>query len=203
MSTSLAEYYRGVEAAAAALASAPATPSARAIAVHDAVQPLLAADGTVPRACHSGCAHCCHFPVGVTFAEASLLAEAVAADPEARSRVLDHAVIAHQLGWPALVGMPCPFLRSDHSCGVYAARPLPCRALASFDAEACAAAVRGQATVPRDEAAFWRGLGAAATLATSAPAGSRELRSAVAGLLLADPSPEARAEAFLIARAVP
>lgn len=99
--------------------------------------------------------------------------------------------------------MPCPFLRTDRSCGVYAARPLPCRALASSDAEACAAAVRGQATVPRDEAAFWRGLGAAATLATAAPVGSRELRSAVAGLLLAEGNPEARAEAFLIARAAP
>jgi hypothetical protein len=51
--------------------------------------------------------------------------------------------------------------------------------------------------VPRDEAAFWRGLGAAAALAGDPPGGSRELRSALAALLAHPADPAA---AFAAAR---
>ncbi|MCA8950541.1 MAG: hypothetical protein KDE27_13640, partial [Planctomycetes bacterium] len=71
------EFYRGLEAAEAALAMRPdAPPGARAAAVHAAIAPLLSpGPDTAPRACARGCDACCHFPVGVTHAEAERLAD--------------------------------------------------------------------------------------------------------------------------------
>lgn len=182
MSTTLAEYYRGHERASRAIA-AHATPAERARAVHEAVAPLLRdTDAHGELACRSGCAHCCHFPVGVTFAEAVRLSEAVRQDPRLRRRVLDEAASTASQTWSELVARPCPLL-VDGACARYAERPLPCRALGSRDADACAASLTGDVPVPRDEHAFWRGLGAAAALAQGPPAGHRELRSALAALL--------------------
>lgn len=178
MGTNLAEFYRGVEAAAAVGQSLAA--AARASAVHDAVAPLLVGVGS--RACREGCAHCCHFPVGVTYPEVLALRAALADDACLRARVLEDARASASLGWGELVGRACPLLK-DGRCAVYDARPLPCRALASRDDSACARALRGEGEAPRDELAYWRGLGAASVLAAAHPAGSRELRSALAAVL--------------------
>jgi hypothetical protein len=181
MATNHAEFYRGAEAAAAAIASG-ASPTAAARAVHQAMLPLLAeGPGSPPRACRAGCAHCCHFPVGVTFAEALLLHRTLAAEPGLHAAVLANARADAERPWRELVGRPCPLL-TDGRCSAYDSRPLPCRALASSDDAACAAVLRGTGTAPRDEAAFWRGLGAASVLAKGQPGPSRELRSVLCAL---------------------
>jgi hypothetical protein len=196
--TNHAEFYRGVEAAAAALAAAssPSPDDARAEAaarVHSAFD-RLANESRDTHACREGCAHCCHFPVGVGFAEAARLARAVAPRADLRAKVLAAAAAVEDLPWGQLVGRACPLLEGD-ACAVYAARPLPCRSLASRDARACAAALAGDAVaVPRDEARYWRGLGAGAELARRDGIPPRELRAAVAALLGApDDAPAARA----------
>lgn len=180
MATSHAEFYRGAEAAAAAAAGT--SPVAAARAVHDALRPLLAAGPDSPkRACRAGCAHCCHFPVGVTFAEALLLHRTLAAEPVQHAAVLANARADAHRPWLDLVGRPCPLLVAGR-CSTYDSRPLPCRALASSDEAACASALRGTGTAPRDEASFWRGLGAASVLAKGQPGPSRELRSVLCAL---------------------
>lgn len=188
MTTSLDEYYRGLEAAATALGGVPqathaADPAAAAAAVHAASSVWLAASPERPRDCGSGCAHCCHFPVGVTFAEALRLHEVLAqAGAEQHQRVLAAAgTPGEAVPWADLVGHACPLLEHGR-CRTYAARPLPCRALASSDANACAAALQGPVRVPRDEVAFWRGVGAVAALGQIGAGGSRELRSALLAL---------------------
>lgn len=198
------EFYRGAEAAAAALARPHRDAAAAAAAVHGALLPLLSERAERPaQACAAGCAHCCHFPVGVTFGEAQRLALALQEAPELRHRLLAAADATRELAWRGLVGVPCPLLH-DGRCTAYAARPLPCRAMASRDADACAQALAGGPTPPLDAVAFWRGLGAADTLAqASAPTGSRELRSALAALLAADANGSDPAAAFAAARRPP
>lgn len=203
MRTNQAEFYRGLEAASGALANAKADADGGAaplaIAVHDAVTPLLTADAA-SHACRAGCAACCHFPVGVTFAEAQRLAAAIAAEARLVDRVLAEADASEPLAWPQLVGRPCPLLLEGR-CRRHEARPLPCRALASRDAAACERALTAAVEVPRDEAASWRGLGAGAALASAGPVhGHRELRAALAAVLR---HPAAAAAAFLAARAAP
>ncbi len=197
------EFYRGVAAAAAALATTtPATPAAqRAAAVHTALAPLFAAtSAAASRACRRGCDHCCHLPVGVTFGEVLQLLAAVQEQGPLPARVAAAARRTAGTPWDRLVGQPCPLL-ADGACAVHAARPLPCRALASSDADACARALHAPVVVPFDGDAMWRGLGAGDVLAQAeAPAGHRELRSALAGVLAAPPA--GRAVAFLAARAV-
>lgn len=184
MATNHGEWLRGVEAAGQARATAGADPATRAAAVQAAVDPLLAArPGAPQRACQPGCAHCCRFPVGITFAEARLLASVVATSSFLCGRVLADAAATAALPFSALVGRPCPLLQHG-ACMVYSVRPLPCRALASADAAACERAAAGDSGfVPRDDTAWWRGLGAAAVLGADAPAGTRELRAALAALL--------------------
>ncbi|MGE3171318.1 MAG: YkgJ family cysteine cluster protein [Planctomycetota bacterium] len=141
-------------------------------------------------ACRAGCAHCCHHPVGVTFAEAAALAFALQRLPPAErvareARVHAAAADAAPAPWSALAGRPCPLLAADGACVVYADRPLACRAWASTDAAACASHAAGvPVPLPFDEDALALGLGVAAVLAErSVPSGHRELRAALAALL--------------------
>ncbi len=198
MANNQAEYYRGVEAAGSAVAALPTVAAqARATAVHAISDDLLRDTSAVAeRACRVGCSHCCHFPVGVTFGEALAVAEVVRASSALTASLHRERAASAALPWAQLVGRACPFLVQGH-CAVYAVRPLPCRALASRDANACAAVLHGAKgiEVPRDDEAYWRGLGAAAILAADHPAGSRELRSAVAALLA-----ESSAAAFATAQ---
>lgn len=196
------EYYRGLAAAGAALAEhAAATAETRARAVHAALAPLLdATPAASTRQCRRGCSHCCHLPVGVTFGEVMRLAHGLVATPGLAAAVAAAAAATRGLAWNALAGHACPLLL-DGVCLAHAERPLACRALASSDARACAAALRGPAVVPFDREALWRGLGAGDVLAAAEPAlGHRELRSALVAVLGA--APAAQAEAFRRARPV-
>ncbi|MBL8750118.1 MAG: YkgJ family cysteine cluster protein [Planctomycetes bacterium] len=188
-----ADYYRGAERAGEALARAGTDPSARARAVHAAIAPLLRdTEAAAASACRKGCAHCCHFPVGVTFPEAMLLAAAVRAEGEGAAGFVTASARYAGSTWRALVGRPCPFLRAGE-CAVHDVRPVPCRALASSDADACARGLGGRGAVPVDSEALWRGLGATDVLGCGEAAGSRELRSAVSGILGARCGEEAAA----------
>jgi hypothetical protein len=197
---SQSDYYRGVEVAQQALAGAAASPQARAAAVHEAMAgPFADTPLAAQHACRAGCDHCCHLPVGITFGETLRLVDALAALPAVAPRVADAARATAHRSWRELATLPCPLLQ-DRRCCVHDARPLPCRALASTDADACARGLRGSANVPVDDAAFVRGLGAAAALAAAdAPVGRRELRSALAAVLAAK-GPHERAAAFAAAR---
>lgn len=103
-------------------------------------------------ACRSGCAHCCHQPVGITAIEAITIVEHLRqtlseADlARVRARVAD----AHEKARGAATAArfstehPCPFLEESR-CSIYDVRPLVCRGMNSRDAEACAGIVRDPA----------------------------------------------------------
>ncbi|MFT3766014.1 MAG: YkgJ family cysteine cluster protein [Minicystis sp.] len=70
--------------------------------------------------CHAGCDDCCRRRFSVTAIEAEVIAEALAALPEARREALaDRA----RGGDPGV----CPALDEGGRCAVYEARPLICR----------------------------------------------------------------------------
>ena len=119
MTTNQREYYAAAERASHAAGDLRGP--ARARAVHASLSP----DAPPGTACSAGCSHCCRFPVGVRFAEAALLAETVARNPDLRARVLDDAAAADSLGWDDLAGRPCPLL-VDSRCATYDDRPTPC-----------------------------------------------------------------------------
>lgn len=199
---SQAEFYRGVEAAQQALRSAKPDAHARCTAVAAALDAMVATTETATlRACRDGCAHCCHHPVGVTLPEAMTLVAAVRALPHPRRtelelRIADAAATTRDVPWAQLAHQPCPLLDPQQRCSLYIARPLPCRAWTSTDADRCAAP--GPLGIPFDRAAFLAGLGAASALRSDGPE-PRELRSALASLLAA---PDAEpAHAFGQARA--
>lgn len=206
MSSSQSHFYRALERAQRHLAAAPdagpagADPLARARRLH-ALMDRIAEEGAEESAagraaaggfaCRAGCSHCCRHPVGVTFGEALALREALAALPRAGREALSEHVSAAAAAtaavpWADLAGLACPLLQ-DGRCSLYAARPLPCRALLSADAEACAAPER-HGGVPFDRPAFLSGLALGQVLAGTG--GHRELRSALAAVLAAaDPAP--------------
>jgi Fe-S-cluster containining protein len=102
-------------------------------------------------ACAAGCSWCCHQIVSVTVAELALVAEAVAAlPPQRQAAIAARAADAMAKGkgfdqaqwWAAQIR--CPLLEDDGLCGIHAARPLPCRAYNSADAEACRRSYHGE-----------------------------------------------------------
>lgn len=119
---------------------------ARAVAALK-LEPQLAA-----MACAAGCSWCCHQIVGVTRAEMTLVAEAIATKtPEQRAAIAARAKEAASRGtgldqaqwWAARIR--CPLLEDDGLCGIHPARPLPCRAHNSADAGACRRSFEGEA----------------------------------------------------------
>jgi Fe-S-cluster containining protein len=94
--------------------------------------------------CGAGCYHCCHQMVGVTGAELALAREAVDALPEplrehTRARIAEIAERGKgldQAGWWQ-ARLRCPLLDDDGRCLIHAARPLPCRAMNSSNADTC------------------------------------------------------------------
>lgn len=201
---SQADFYRAFTEVQRTLAPLPAEGAAVATAAHQCADAAIARSpeaGT--RACASGCSFCCHFPVGVTFAEAERLLQALAGEPALQDRVISAAAETARLSWQQLAAamVPCPLLR-DGNCAVYAARPLGCRGWNSADASACAAGT----SVPLDEPAYTAALGASAALTDWAarvhlPVAARELGSALAAML-AVPDATARRAAFTGARPV-
>lgn len=119
-----------------------------AIAVADRLLAELSADAEVATAldsaaCAKGCGWCCHQVVGITVAEESLLADAVAALPgPVRTRLACRTREAHERlssipveQWQAH-RIPCPLLE-EGACLLHDSRPLPCRAVLSSDANVC------------------------------------------------------------------
>lgn len=104
------------------------------------------------QACTAGCAWCCHQIVAISAAELDMVAEAIAAKPpEARAAIAARARDAAAKGagldqrqwWAARIR--CPLLEDDGLCGIHAARPFPCRAHNSADADACRRSYQGEA----------------------------------------------------------
>ncbi len=110
--------------------------------------------GTV--ACKSGCAHCCHQPVGITAIEAIAIVDRLrqTLSETELSRVAERVAEAREKARGASTAerfsaeQPCPFLEAGQ-CSIYDVRPLVCRGMNSRDAEACARIVSDPAA--RDE----------------------------------------------------
>ncbi|MBB6255294.1 YkgJ family cysteine cluster protein [Nitrospirillum iridis] len=108
---------------------------------------LALPDGTIaPVACRLGCHHCCTQQVSLTLGEIALVAGHLAAQDDETRRRLAAAIRAalpraagRTLSQRKLDRMPCPLLGGDGACGLYAARPLACRAYLSADLDACRA----------------------------------------------------------------
>ncbi|CAA7627740.1 conserved hypothetical protein [Candidatus Terasakiella magnetica] len=138
----------GLGPAAAARATITATDAFFAQVV-DALDLKPQVDGL---ACAAGCAWCCHQIVGITGAEAALLAQAIAALPPERRTILatrtrDAMTRGRGLDqrdwWAARIR--CPVLEDNGLCGLHADRPLACRAFNSADADACKRSLLGEA----------------------------------------------------------
>lgn len=114
------------------------------LAAFDARAEPLLTNTELPIACRAGCAYCCRLEVSVSSSEALLVLRAVQALPEAdqtRIRARIEALFPLLRGLNAesrrRLGQPCPLLTDAGECSIYAARPLSCRALVSFDLEPC------------------------------------------------------------------
>jgi Fe-S-cluster containining protein len=118
----------------------------------DEVRRAVGLDAALARmACKAGCGWCCHQIVAITTAELSLLEQAIAAlPPERRAAIAQLANDAMETGrgldqrqwWASRIR--CPLLGDDGLCVVHEARPLPCRAYNSADAEACRRSFEGE-----------------------------------------------------------
>ncbi|MFG1225337.1 YkgJ family cysteine cluster protein [Xanthobacter wiegelii] len=105
-----------------------------------------------PLACHKGCGTCCRIQVAATMPEVLMVARYVRAMAEGFRKVgidLPARLAAAQGANPATsgtmaLGAECPFL-AEGICVIYPVRPLACRGHVSFDAEACIAALEGEA----------------------------------------------------------
>lgn len=157
----LALTFSEVEARArdAALAALPdAGPAAAARAAITTADNFLAqasavglASSLAQLACAAACTSCCHQMVGVTVAELALIKGAVdrLSEPVRQGIAQRAAALADtakgdpRSWWKAK--LPCPLLDDGQACLVYAARPLPCRAMNSADAGACRRSLAGEA----------------------------------------------------------
>lgn len=79
-------------------------------------------------ACKQGCDGCCRMNLQITSLEAERIEKATGRKARAPKTNTFHKPARY-------AGVPCPFLK-DHSCSIYADRPLMCRAHASFDDDA-------------------------------------------------------------------
>lgn len=103
--------------------------------------------------CGAGCYYCCHQMVAVTAAELALVQQAVDELPEpvrseTRARIRDIAERGKDLdqaGWWQ-AKLRCALLDGEGRCLVHKARPLPCRAMNSSDAEVCRRGFDGERT---------------------------------------------------------
>jgi Fe-S-cluster containining protein len=94
-------------------------------------------------ACGKGCSWCCSHKVGVTVPELIAIVDQLRASPERLEVVRTKAAALAQN--PAIFSdsekprarIACALLDEDGSCGVYEARPLPCRSWLSTDVESC------------------------------------------------------------------
>lgn len=98
--------------------------------------------GKLAIACKAGCSYCCHGFVGVMPPEAFRVADAVRAG---RAGGIDAETLRNRseplrgLAPDARVGrkLPCPLLKADGLCSVYADRPLVCRQATSLSLPSC------------------------------------------------------------------
>lgn len=109
----------------------------------DAVRLKVLQSAKHPPACSKGCSWCCSHKVGVTVPELIAVVAHLRVSPErlevARNRAAELAknpLIFSDREKPR-ARIPCALLEADGSCGVYEARPLPCRSWLSTDVESC------------------------------------------------------------------
>ena len=101
-------------------------------------------ESPVPVACKKGCDACCHRLVGASGPELINILELVTStfttdQIEALQVRIAELATANEDFWNTRVGDangPCPFL-VDHECSIYEQRPVLCRSLNAFDAQAC------------------------------------------------------------------
>ncbi|MGY6125387.1 YkgJ family cysteine cluster protein [Paraburkholderia strydomiana] len=93
--------------------------------------------------CKEGCGYCCYYHVLVTPAEAIALADFISNLPAERQRTLRTRLSETAARTATLTedeyirtNVPCAFLESGR-CGVYGARPTPCRGFHSRDVAIC------------------------------------------------------------------
>lgn len=123
--------------------------------------------------CAKGCSFCCHNAVSVSAPEAFRLAREVRAlPPEALAAVTSTLALRTQelqgvsLPEQARRRTPCALLAPDGTCRGYAARPLPCIGMVSFDVGACETVFRapgGSTKIPVDR--LWFSISGAHNLA--------------------------------------
>jgi Fe-S-cluster containining protein len=99
----------------------------------------------LPSACADGCSHCCRVYVSISAPEAIVLAAFLrdTLDTVALATLTAHveatakSVAAMDRDARLASKVPCPLLDGDR-CVAYPVRPLPCAAVNSYDASACA-----------------------------------------------------------------
>lgn len=77
-------------------------------------------------ACREGCTHCCHIPVSIGAAEASVIGKAIGRKP---LPLKDHQPV-EVTGYES----PCPMLKGGR-CSIYAHRPAVCRTHMNMDVD--------------------------------------------------------------------
>lgn len=124
------------------------TPAGLAERLYDVFEKSARPGAPVERlACKKGCAYCCHGIVAITAPEAFALAARLrkdGADAIVQFRERATAVAGKSASERLGAKLPCPLLRSDGACTVYAVRPLACRRVVSFELKPCLEEFEGQ-----------------------------------------------------------